>query len=247
MILSNPEDTVHKIQLYRLLTAILDEPVLAHNICFKGGTCALMRGLLDRFSVDLDFDLKIGVDKTLIRKKCTELFPKIKLTINKQHETALMFILHYNTKDPVRNTLKLSIIDNPPRTNMCETVLLPEIDRYANVHTVETMVANKLVAPFDRFEKYGSIAGRDIYDIHYFLSHHLPYSKIIIEERRKTDSVTYLKELIAFIQTNVSQRVIEQDLNMLLQPAVFQIIRKTLKNETLMLLANELQMIKETR
>ena len=53
MILPKPEDAIHKIQLYRLLTAILDSPLLARHVYFKGGTCASMRGLLDRFSVEL--------------------------------------------------------------------------------------------------------------------------------------------------------------------------------------------------
>ncbi|HIP71371.1 MAG TPA: hypothetical protein EYH05_08260, partial [Anaerolineae bacterium] len=47
----------HRIQLTRLLTEILDDPYLAASLYFKGGTCAAMLGYLDRFSVDLDFDL----------------------------------------------------------------------------------------------------------------------------------------------------------------------------------------------
>ena len=57
MILLRPQDTIHKVQLTRLLTEILDNPTLSQNLYFKGGTCAAMLGYLDRFSVDLDFDL----------------------------------------------------------------------------------------------------------------------------------------------------------------------------------------------
>ena len=118
---------------------------------------------------------------------------------------------------------------------------LPEIDRYANVHTVGTMVANKLVAPLDRFEKYGSIAGRDIYDIHYFLSHEFGYRSEIIKERRGVDAILHLRWLIEFIKKHVTQTIIDQDLNTLLPQIVFQSVRKTLITETLMLLEDELK------
>ena len=41
---------------YRLLSAIYDNQILAGSLYFKGGTCVAMQGLLDRFSIDLDFD-----------------------------------------------------------------------------------------------------------------------------------------------------------------------------------------------
>ena len=57
MIDIRPEDIIHKSYLNRLLMEIIDRPVLSHNLAFKGGTCAAMLGYLDRFSVDLDFDV----------------------------------------------------------------------------------------------------------------------------------------------------------------------------------------------
>ena len=68
-----PEDILHKSQLNRLLIEIIDQPTLSQNLAFKGGSCASMLGYLDRFSVDLDFDvlknlLASGVvDETKIR------------------------------------------------------------------------------------------------------------------------------------------------------------------------------------
>ena len=55
-----PEDILHKSNLHRLLMEVVDQPVLAQSLAFKGGTCAAMLGYLDRFSVDLDFDLVNG-------------------------------------------------------------------------------------------------------------------------------------------------------------------------------------------
>jgi len=47
----------HKLALYSLLQKLLSDPFIANNIYFKGGTCAAMLNYLDRFSIDLDFDL----------------------------------------------------------------------------------------------------------------------------------------------------------------------------------------------
>ena len=57
MIIPKPSDAKHKTQMYRLLREILQNNILANKLVFKGGTYAALRGVLDRFSVDLDFDL----------------------------------------------------------------------------------------------------------------------------------------------------------------------------------------------
>ena len=67
MIANRPGDVTHKIQLLRLLTAIIDDPVLSSSLFFKGGTCAAMSGFLNRFSVDLDFDLSGETSEKVVR------------------------------------------------------------------------------------------------------------------------------------------------------------------------------------
>jgi predicted nucleotidyltransferase component of viral defense system len=52
-----PQDILHKSYLHRVLAEIVDHPVLSQALAFKGGTCAAMLGYLDRFSIDLDFDV----------------------------------------------------------------------------------------------------------------------------------------------------------------------------------------------
>ncbi|MBI1870318.1 MAG: nucleotidyl transferase AbiEii/AbiGii toxin family protein [Chlamydiae bacterium] len=58
MLLPHPRDAVHKAWLCRILTALADDIELLKFLRFKGGTCAAMLDYLDRFSVDLDFDLE---------------------------------------------------------------------------------------------------------------------------------------------------------------------------------------------
>ena len=58
MFVPSNREIKHKNQLYILLKEILKDPLLSQNLMFKGGTYASLREVLDRFSIDLDFDLK---------------------------------------------------------------------------------------------------------------------------------------------------------------------------------------------
>lgn len=236
MIVIKSEDILHKAQLLRLLAEVVDNPVLSRNVYFKGGTCASMLGFLDRFSVDLDFDLKIGADRDKLRLEFRKLFERFDFGIENENKKALLFILKYTAPKNQRNTLKLGVSDLFIKANVYKPAYLPEIDRLVNCQTVETMFANKLVAPIDRFSKHEKIAGRDIYDIHYFFSQGYFFRKEVIEERMKMGTEDYLKKLIKFIEKQITEKILSEDLNMLLPYDKFQKIRKTLKPETLIFL-----------
>lgn len=230
----------HKAQLYRLLIKLLDNPKIAPNIFLKGGTCSTMLGFLDRFSVDLDFDLKKGANKKELRKELHRIFRDLDLVVKDESKKALQFFLKYQAPQGQRNTIKLEILDNPFHSIDYSPQRLKEIDRTAICQTIESIFANKLVALTDRYKKRGTIAGRDIYDIHYFFSHGFNYKKEIIKERTGKSYLVYLKQLKKFIQNKVTQKVIIQDLNFLLPYKKFNVIRKTLKTETLMLIKDEI-------
>lgn len=236
MILLRQEDILHKFQLLKLLTEIVDNPILSQNIYFKGGTCAEMQGFLDRFSVDLDFDLRKGGDTIKLRDEFNSVFNNNDLTIENDNKKTLFFILKYKSSDNKRNTIKLSVYDEIIESNDYKPVYLPEIDRLVNCQTIETMFANKLVAPVDRFRKHKKIAGRDIYDIHYFFSQGYKFKGEIIEERMKTDVQSYIKILIEFVEKEINETILTQDLSTLLPDDKFQKIRKTLKTEVLIFL-----------
>lgn len=243
MIVPRREDIPHLIQLYRLLTEILDNDYLSKNIYFKGGTCASMLGYLDRFSIDLDFDLDKNIAKNgkkLIDRELKTIFKKLNFEIKQKSSYTLFYVLKYQSKPGLRNTIKLSLIDNQFRSNEYKPNYLKEINRYAVCQTVETMFGNKLAAVTDRYKKYKTFAGRDIYDIHYFFINGYKYNHKIIKERTGKSSESYLKELIKFIDKKVDNKLINEDLSFLLPPDKFQTIKKVLKTETLMLLKNEL-------
>ena len=239
MIQLRPQDTYHKSQLARLLIEIIDNPVLGQNLYFKGGTCAAMRGFLDRFSVDLDFDFKMGVDRRILAKELEKVFLKLDLGIKDQSQKTIDYIVGYKTDPNRRNTIKVEAVDGGPKANKYELAYLSEIDRTMSCQTQETMFANKLVAPLDRFERNGSIAGRDIYDIHHFYIKGYSYSPTIINERTGLSRSNFLQKLIDFIQEHITQTVIDEDLNALLSKSQFNSVRKVLKIETLKLLETD--------
>jgi len=241
MILPKPQDAIHKLQLYRLLSEIIDDKFLSQNLFFKGGTCAAMLGWLDRFSIDLDFDFNELNIKSEIHKNLLPIFMQLGLKIKQQSKKELFYILQYQVNKTERNSLKLSIVTNKIKSNKYKVLYLSEINRYCWCQTNEIMFANKLVAPIDRFKKYQTIAGRDIYDIHYFFSQGFVYSPTVIEERTGEKVKTYLQSLYQFIDKKVNEQIITQDLNYLLPYKKFKTIRNHLKNEVLMLLKNEIE------
>lgn len=241
MILPSQKDAIHKAWLYRLLAEIYDNPMLAGALYFKGGTCAAMLGYLDRFSVDLDFDF-VGkpADVPEIQKKLESIFKNLGLEIKDRSRNVPQYFLKYPVKAGERNTIKLDVTFPPPKANKYEPKEFIDIDRIINCQTIETMFANKLVALIERYEKNESIAGRDLYDIHHFFLQGFKYDEEVIRERRKKPPVEFFKELAEFTKKNITETIINQDLNILLVPEKFQQIRKILKRETLMFLRDEI-------
>jgi predicted nucleotidyltransferase component of viral defense system len=235
-----PEDVIHKSYLNRLLIEIVDQPFLSHNLAFKGGSCAAMMSYLDRFSIDLDFDILKNVDETALRHELHLVFDYLGLSVAEEFDKVLMFRLRYPSKPSRRNNLKVSASSLIVKANQYQVQYLPEIDRMMTCQTVETMFANKLVAVTDRFDLYGTIAGRDIYDIHHFFIKGYSYHAPIIQERTNLAPRDYLRKLLVFIKTHVTQTIINEDLSTLLPYKQFQQIRKILIPETLAFLTREL-------
>lgn len=236
MILPQIKDAPHKYQMYRLLTAILKDPLLSKDLIFKGGTCASLRGWLDRFSVDLDFDLKTSVIQTSFRPKIHQLVKDLDFEIKDQSQRHLQFFLKYEAPKGERNTLKLEINDDVSPHNESEIATLDELNLSALTQTQSTMVACKLVAALNRFYQHQTIAGRDFYDLHYFLSHGFPVNAKIIEERMNQSFSDYLKNLIEFIGQKVSDKDLYEDLNPLLPSDKLTKSIPTLKSEIIFLL-----------
>ena len=249
MFLPNKKDAVHKAWLYRILREMADDNFLVSVMYFKGGTCAAMLGRLDRFSVDLDFDFVGQKEKMSQAKKHLEkIFSRLGLEIKDVSRKIPQYFLRYPVKNEERrNTLKIDTFFPPLRGNKYEPARLVDIDRIMYCQTIETMFANKMIALVDRFKKGQKIAGRDLYDIHYFFLQGYSYDRGIIENYSRKKITGFLADLIKFVEKNVTQRIIDQDINFLLPPQKFQQIRTNLKSEIILFLKDELKRIEDAK
>jgi predicted nucleotidyltransferase component of viral defense system len=248
MITLNPQDAIHKAWLYRVLIAIVDNNNL-HNLYFKGGTCAAMAGFLDRFSVDLDFDY-VGKPADLKKNKSEleKIFKDLDLEIKDASTKVPQYFLKYPTKEnSARNTLKIDITFPSPQANVYEPIKLVDINRVVVCQNISTMFANKLVAVIDRFERHGSIAGRDIYDIHHFFLNGYSYNKEVIIERTGLNLIDFFKKLIVFVDEQVTETIINQDLNQIIPYGRFNKLRKVIKPEVLIFLNDELKRLESAK
>ncbi|OGC51127.1 hypothetical protein A2982_02985 [candidate division WWE3 bacterium RIFCSPLOWO2_01_FULL_39_13] len=237
MILPKAEDARHKVQMYRLLRAILEDSFLSSRLMFKGGTYAALRGVLDRFSIDLDFDLPDKSVKQESRTKLHSMFKQLRLGIKDESKEYLQFFLKYDAPEKVRNTLKLEINDKVTKFDRYEKVYLPEISMYCNGHTLDTMFAYKLIAAKARYDKTGNIAGRDFYDIHKFFVDGLPINTKTIQAATGKKYEVYLGELSDFIDEKLADKLLMEDLNLLLPKQKMDDFIKAAKPELKMFLS----------
>ncbi len=230
--------------LYRVLVGIADDITLADVLRFKGGTCAAMRGYLNRFSVDLDFDF-LGQLHSVpeVRGRIEKMVSSLGFEIYDESKKGIQFFLKYQAPPGKRNTLKIDASFPVPKSSHYDSFYFSDIDRTLGCQTIEDMCANKLVAVLDRYEKYGSVAGRDLYDIHSFFSQELEYDPDIIVERRKVEVKVFLRELVAFVKKHFTETILNQDLNMLLPDQEFKRVRKILIPETIRFLEDAIKVL----
>jgi predicted nucleotidyltransferase component of viral defense system len=246
MIVPNRKEAIHKAWLYRILEAIADNQYLTSVLFFKGGTCASMLGWLNRFSVDLDFDYA-GAEKD-IGKTCQaleRLFVKLNLFIKDKSKNGIQYFLKYDAIGSERKILKIDASFPLFSTSKYAPVRFLEIDRILICQTKETMFAHKLIAVMDRFKKTGTIAGRDIYDVHYFFLNGFEYDASVIKQKTGKGTKEFLSNLIDFVDEKVTEKIISEDLNSLLPYDKFVAIRKILKREVLGLIKDEIRRLEQ--
>lgn len=233
MILPNPKDALHRSKLYQLLVEIVDNQYLAKSLIFKGGTCAALMGKLDRFSVDLDFDLKPDAQNLKVANELEKIFTSLNFVIHNKSTKAVQYVLKYQAPTQQRNTLKIDAINTASEKDEYKPIFLPDIDRYVICQTIETMFSHKLVALTERFTKHKTVAGRDVYDIYSFFINNYKFNPKIVEARTGMTVGKYLIFLKKFISDRVDQTLINEDLNSLLEPHQLAWVRKSLKLEVL--------------
>lgn len=168
------DKTLHKTILFQILKDIFSDTTMSPFLGFKGGTAAMMYYGLDRFSVDLDFDLLKDDGEDEMFEKVVEIVQRhgqLKDSHKKRHN--LFCLLSYEDK---AHNIKVEI-------NRRQFGSKYEVKTYLGVPMLvmvpEDMFAHKLMAMYERIGK----TSRDVYDVWFFLENRFPINRDIVEQR----------------------------------------------------------------
>jgi predicted nucleotidyltransferase component of viral defense system len=221
----------HKTVLFQILKDIYSDTTVSPLLGFKGGTAAFMFYGLNRFSVDLDFDL---LDETKEDYVFERIIPIIKRhgTLKESHKKrfSLFWLLSY--EDKVHN-IKVEI-------NRRQFGSRYELKTYLGVSMLvmvpEDMAAHKLMAMVERIGK----TSRDIYDVWFFLQNRFPINKQIVESRSKMPFDELLQKCIGQLE-NMSNRHILDGVGELITAGQKDWAKANLREETIALLKLRLE------
>ena len=216
----------HKNILFQILKDIYTETAIAPLLGFKGGTAAFMFHGLERFSVDLDFDL-------LDESESERVFEYIEKTANqygiikesRRKRFSLLVVLSYDDKSA---NIKIEV---NRRVFGSRYELKTYLGVAMQVMIREDMFAHKLMAMHERIGK----TSRDVYDVWFFLKSHWPINKEIVEKRAGSPYSKVLQTCIAQIG-KMPDRNILRGLGELLTERQKEWARTKLKQDVIFLL-----------
>jgi predicted nucleotidyltransferase component of viral defense system len=215
--------TTHQTILFQILKDIYLDTTISPLLGFKGGTAAFLFYGLDRFSVDLDFDLLDDSRKDVVFEKVikiTQKYGTLKESYIKRF--SLFCLLSYDDKS--RN-IKVEINRRQYGTRY-------EVKTYLGVSmqviTLEDMFAHKLMAMHERIGE----TSRDIYDVWFFLQARSPINKKIVEDRASEPFSKLVKTCIEQLEKMDTRHILD-GLGELLTPRQKDWARARLREERL--------------
>jgi predicted nucleotidyltransferase component of viral defense system len=224
----------HKHIQLQILKEIYTDMSIATHLGFKGDTAALMFYNLNRFSVDLDFDLLYTSEAGSVdENKEQEIFEKI-LDIAKGHGEIrearskrynLIFILSYDSK---AQNIKIEV-NRREFGSRYELKTLLGISMLVMIR--EDMFANKLMAMYERVGK----TSRDVFDVYFFAKNNWPVNRDIVEQRAGLPFSEVLKKSIELLE-KLDNRHILDGLGEFLDDSQKDWARAKLRSETIFLL-----------
>ena len=154
----------HRMQMINILLKLYKDTEVARVLGFKGGTAAFLFYDLPRFSVDLDFDLLVDLDKIKreeLMDRMTGIFKKdFEIREQSDKRFTLFWLLSYRKGG---RQLKIEVSKRKSESKFYDKqfygINIP-------VMRLQDAMANKLMALVDR-KKF---ANRDVYDAWYFLN-----------------------------------------------------------------------------
>ena len=179
----------HKNIFIKILKDIYTDSTISTILGFKGGTAAALFYNLDRFSVDLDFDLLDAEKEDYVFervKAILENYGKLKQVQKKRFN--FFYILSYDEKDINAQNIKVEI-------NRREFGSKYDVKSFLGISMQvmikEDMAAHKLCAMYERIGK----TNRDIFDVQFILAHDWPVNKKIVEIRTGMTYKDFLNNL----------------------------------------------------
>jgi len=218
--------TIHKNILLKILKDIYTDTSLGPLLGFKGGTAAHLFCNLDRFSIDLDFDLLDETKEQEVFNKVEKIVREYGAIKEKRDKRHTLFILLSYSKEA--QNIKIEI-------NKRSFGSQYEVKNYLGISMLvmkrEDMFAHKLVAITER----NKTANRDIYDIYFFLNNNWKINKEIVEKRTEMKFADYLKKCIDFVE-NIPNRGILSGMGELINEKQKAWVKSKLKKDTAFLL-----------
>jgi predicted nucleotidyltransferase component of viral defense system len=216
----------HRTILFQILKDVYTDTSIAPYIGFKGGTAAFMFYGLDRFSVDLDFDLLDESREDYVFERVIKIIEQYG-TLKESHKKRFYLLCVISYDDKSRN-IKVEI-------NRRQFGSRYEIKTYLGVSmqviVLEDMFAHKLMAMHERIGE----TSRDIYDVWFFLKERYPINKSIVEKRAGEPFDELVKKSIDQLE-KMNNRHILDGLGELITPSQKDWARAKLKEETISLL-----------
>jgi predicted nucleotidyltransferase component of viral defense system len=216
----------HRGVMIEVLTAIFSDPKLAPVLGFKGGTALYIFYNLNRFSVDLDFDLLEPDVEEEVYKRMIELlssFGEIKDSALKRFG-ALISVSY----EKGLHQLKVDISN---RQSSARYELKHFLGIPMRVMQIEDMFTNKLLALTER----KSPAGRDVFDVYFLLKNKTAINEKLLAERAEINLIDQLKKSIEYIEENFDFNMLEA-LGELVEKNKKEWVKNKLKQETLLAL-----------
>ncbi len=221
----------HKTIMLQILKDIYSDTSISPYLGFKGGTASLLFYGLNRYSVDLDFDL---LDASMEN----EVFQKIQKITASYGTITDSYIKKFNLLNvisyaPGAQKIKVEI----SRRNFGSRYELKSLLGISMlVMVVEDAYANKLVAMYDRIEK----TSRDIFDVYYFEKNRYQINKGLVEERSGLNFNEFISKCIDLLEKMNNNRILD-GLGELLTDTQKDWVRTKLRSETIFLLKARLE------
>ncbi len=224
------DKTKHRKIMLKILEEISSDSLLANNLGFKGGTACYFLYGLDRFSVDLDFDI-------LHKEKEDEVKERL-LKVLEQYgsvKTKTSIKLKYSDE---YQALKIDISDRY-ENNTLNTYEVRDIVSGLSLRVLQKadIFAHKLVALTDRSatssNKDKFIANRDLYDIYFFFDNDWEINEEIIKQQTGKSFQEYLKYAKDFIEKYSDKTNILDRLGELVDDDKREWVKNNLKKEVL--------------